>query len=248
METMSLIIASTLIIIPILISYKEKLGLGKDIVVSMVRAVVQLTVIGYVLDLIFGFENKTFTILLVLIMMINASLNTKKRGEGIKNVVLISFISIFIGSSITLAVLVISKAINFVPNEIIPIAGMIISNSMVAISLTYKNLNTNIKNRRNEIEIKLSLGADIGEASKDIIRDCIKTAIIPSIDSAKTLGIVALPGMMTGLILGGASPIVAIKFQIMVTFMILSSVSIAIIISTYMSYKHFFNERKQMKL
>lgn len=248
METMSLIIASTLIIIPILISYKEKLGLGKDIVVSMVRAVVQLTVIGYVLDLIFGFENKTFTILLVLIMMINASLNTKKRGEGIKNVVLISFISIFIGSSITLAVLVISKAINFIPNEIIPIAGMIISNSMVAISLTYKNLNTNIKNRRNEIEVKLSLGADIGQASKDIIRDCIKTVIIPSIDSAKTLGIVALPGMMTGLILGGASPIVAIKFQIMVTFMILSSVSIAIIISTYMSYKHFFNERKQIKL
>ncbi|MEG2251119.1 MAG: iron export ABC transporter permease subunit FetB [Peptostreptococcaceae bacterium] len=248
MEITSLIIASTLIIIPILISYKEKLGLGKEIIVSMIRAIVQLTLIGYILDLIFGFKSVSFTVLLVLIMMVNASLNTKKRGEGIKNVVFISFVSIFIGSSTTLTVLIISKAINFVPNEIIPIAGMIISNSMVAISLTYKNLNANIKNRKSEIEVKLSLGADIGEASKDIIRDCIKTAIIPSIDSAKTLGIVALPGMMTGLILGGASPIVAIKFQIMVTFMILSSVSIAIIISTYMSYKHFFNERKQINL
>ena len=70
---------------------------------------------------------------------------------------------------------------------------------------------------------------------------------MPSIDSAKTLGIVSLPGMMTGLILGGVSPLVAVKFQIMVTFMILSSTSLSVMIATYLSYKKFFNDRKQLK-
>ena len=70
---------------------------------------------------------------------------------------------------------------------------------------------------------------------------------MPTIDSAKTLGIVSLPGMMTGLILAGSSPVVAVKFQIMVTFMILSSSSIATIIATYLSYKKFFNDRMQLK-
>lgn len=212
----------------------------------MIRAVVQLVLVGYVLDVIFGLEKPIFTILLVLIMVVNAALNTKKRGKGVKNVVWISFVSIAIGTTVIMVVLIISGAIEFTPNEVIPVAGMIVSNSMVAIGLSYRNLNTSFKNRRGEVEVKLSLGADINEASKDIIRDSIKISMIPTIDSAKALGIVALPGMMTGLILAGSSPLVAIKFQIMVTFMILSSSSVATMIATYMSYKHFFNERKQL--
>ncbi len=248
MSTMSLIIASVLLVIPVIISYKEKLGLEKEIIISVIRAIIQLVIVGYILQFIFGLENPVFTIGLVTVMTFNAAYNTKKRGEGIKNVVGVSFISLAIGASITLAILVISGAINFTPNEVVPVSGMVISNAMVAIGLSYKSLKDNFKNRRNEVEIKLSLGADISEAAKDIIRESIKMAIMPSIDSAKTLGIVALPGMMTGLILGGVSPIVAIKFQIMVTFMILSATSISTIIATYLCYKDFFNERKQLKI
>ncbi|HEY5525890.1 MAG TPA: iron export ABC transporter permease subunit FetB [Clostridium sp.] len=247
MDTMSLVIASTLIIIPIFISYKENLELEKEIIISVLRAVIQLAIVGYVLDVIFGLENPIFTILLVLIMLINAAINTKKRGEGIRNVVKISFVSMFLGTSVTMVVLVISGALKFVPNEIIPVAGMVISNAMVAIGLSYRNLNNSFKNRREEVEVKLSLGADIKEASSGILRESIKIAIIPTIDSAKTLGIVSLPGMMTGLILAGASPLMAIKFQIMVTFMIISSSSIATMMATYLCYRAFFNERKQLK-
>lgn len=248
MDTMSLVIASILIVIPIFISYKEHLGLEKEIIISILRAIIQLIIVGYVLDLIFGLENPIFTITLVLIMIVNAAINTKKRGEGINNVVKISFISMLIGTSITMTVLVFSRAITFTPNEVIPVAGMVVSNSMVAIGLSYRSLNNFFVTRRAEVEVKLSLGAGVKEASKDILRECIKVAIIPTIDSAKTLGIVSLPGMMTGLILGGASPLMAIKFQIMVTFMILSSSSIATMISTYLSYRDFFNERKQLKI
>ena len=123
---------------------------------------------------------------------------------------------------------------------------MIISNSMVAIGLTYRTLTNSFNERRAEIETKLSLGADIKKSSRAILRKTVKLALAPNIDSAKTLGIVSLPGMMTGLILGGASPITAIKFQIIVTFMMMSGSSLAIIISTYIAYKSFFNKRSQL--
>lgn len=248
MDTISLIIASVLILIPVFISYKEHLGLEKEIIVSILRAIIQLIIVGYILDVIFGLEKPVFTVILVLIMIVNAAVNTRKRGENINKVVQISFLSMLVGTSVTMTVLVLSGAIEFTPNEVIPVAGMVVSNSMVAIGLSYRNLNNSFKNRRYEVEVKLSLGADIREASSEVLRESIKIAILPTIDSAKTLGIVSLPGMMTGLILAGASPLMAIKFQIMVTFMILSSSSISTMMATYLSYKSFFNERKQFKI
>ncbi|MGL5150128.1 MAG: ABC transporter permease [Clostridium sp.] len=98
METLSLLMASVLIVIPIFISYKEELGLEKEIIVSILRAIIQLIIVGYILDLIFGLENPIFTCILVFIMIINASINTKKRGEGIDKVVLISFLSMAVGT------------------------------------------------------------------------------------------------------------------------------------------------------
>lgn len=247
MDILSLVIASSLLLIPIFISYREHLELEKELIVSVVRAIIQLIIVGYLLDIVFNISSHIVTVVLILIIIFNAAYNTKKRGEGIKNVVLISYVSLFIGTSITLFILVFSKAIEFTPSQIIPVSGMVISNSMIAIGLSYRNLNTSFRNKRAEVEVKLSLGADINVASKDIIRESIKMSILPSIDSAKTLGIVSLPGMMTGLILGGVSPLIAIRFQIMVTFMILSSTSISTMMATYMSYKDFFNDRKQLK-
>lgn len=247
MDTTALVISSVLILIPLYISYKEELDLQKEIIVSMLRAVIQLTIVGYLLDFIFGLESSICIIILVLIMMINAAVNTKNKAGQINNVVAISFLGISIGTTITISVLIMSGAIEFVANDIIPISGMIISNSMVAIGLSYKSLNNAFANRRVEVEVKLSLGANIKEASQDILRESIKLAFMPTLDSAKTLGIVSLPGMMTGLILGGTSPLIAIKFQIMVTFMILSSSSIATLIATYLGYKGFFNKRIQLK-
>lgn len=247
MDTTSLILSAVLILIPLYISYKEHLGLEKEIIISIIRAVVQLIIVGYLLELIFGIESPIFTVILVLIMIINASVNTKNRGGKINNVITISFIAMTIGTTITITILVLSGAIKFVASEIIPISGMVVSNAMVAIGLSYRSLNNEFKNKRAEVEVKLSLGADIKESSRDILRESIKLAVIPTIDSAKTLGIVSLPGMMTGLILGGTSPLVAVKFQIMVTFMILSSSSLATLAATYLCYKDFFNKRMQLR-
>lgn len=246
MNVSSLIIASSLIFISVFFSYFQKLKLEKEILIGVFRAVVQLVLIGYVLSYIFGLKNPIFTTFLLLFMIFNASRNAAKRGKGINKGLIISFIAISSGTIITLAVLVISGAIKYEPYEIIPVGGMIISNSMVAIGLCYKQLVSNFKNRRDEVQTKLALGADILPSSIEILRDSIKTGMIPTIDSMRTLGTVSLPGMMTGLILAGTPPLQAIRFQIMVTFMLLSTTSIATFISCYLSYKYFFNDRKQL--
>ncbi len=242
----SLLIASSLVVVTLIFSYWQKLKLEKEIIISVVRAVVQLVAVGYLLEYIFGLKNPLFTTLLLIFMTFNAALNASKRGKGIKNGFVISFVSIMSGTIITLAVLILSGIIQYEPYQIIPVGGMIISNSMIALGLCYKQMLSDFKSRREEIETKLCLGADILPASIDIIRNSIKTGMIPTIDSAKTLGIVALPGMMTGLILAGTSPVQAIKYQIMVTFMMLSTTSISSFIACYLSYKGFFNHRKQL--
>ena len=181
-------------------------------------------------------------------MIINAAYNASKRGSKIKNVFFISFISIILGTSITLAILVFLRIIRYEPYQVIPIGGMIISNSMISLGLSFKQMKLNFKDKRAEVEAKLSLGADIYQSSINIIKDSIKVGMMPTIDSAKTLGIVALPGMMTGLILAGTSPINAVKYQIIVTFMLLSATSISSFTACYLSYKKFFNDRKQLIL
>ncbi|MVB12778.1 putative iron export permease protein FetB [Caprobacter fermentans] len=242
----SLMIASLLVFVSLLFSYFQKLKLEKEILVSVLRAVVQLIAVGYVLQYIFGLENPLFTTLFVLLMTFNASHNAAKRGKGIRNGLLISFVSIGAGTGATLAVLVASGAIRYVPNQIIPVGGMIISNAMVALGLCYRQITADFQSRRDEIETKLSLGADILPSSIEIIRDSIRTGMVPTIDSAKTLGIVSLPGMMTGLILAGTSPVQAVRYQIMVTFMLLSTTAVSSFLACYLCYRGFFNDRKQL--
>lgn len=247
MNNTSLILASILVAVPIWVSNKEKLGISKDILISVCRAVLQLSIVGYLLDFVFKLEKPIYIVVLVLVMVGNASIHARKKAIGVKHAGVISFFSILVGTVITSGILVLSGALTFTPNEMIPTSGMIISNSMIAIGLSYRNLSTKFKEDREELEVKLALGASLKQASTGVIRESIKLSMMPTIDSAKTLGIVSLPGMMTGLILGGASPIVAVKFQMMVTFMLLSATSIATIICTYLSYKSYYNERKQIK-
>lgn len=243
----SLLIASCLVFTSIFFSYYQKLKLEKEIAIGIIRAIIQLTIVGYVLNFIFGLKNPLFTTFLVFFMLFNAALNAAKRGKGINHSFIISFIAIATGTTVTLSILIMAGAIKYEPYQIIPISGMIISNAMISIGLCYRQLITNFKNRREEVETKLALGADIKVSSLRLVRDSIKTGMLPTIDSMKTLGIVALPGTMTGLILAGINPMEAIKYQILVTFMTLSTTAIAAFVACYLGYKEFFNERMQLK-
>ena len=236
----SLCLASVLVIISILISYRQELKLEKDIFISAVRATIQLFVIGFILSYIFSTESSIFIIGLLGFMAFNAAYNSAKRGQGIPHALWISWFAI------TLSILLVTGVLSFTAYQLIPVGGMVISGAMVAIGLCYRQMLSNFELRKQEVEIKLALGSTPKQASKAIVRDVIKTGLQPTVDRAKTLGIVALPGMMTGLILAGMPPLEAVKYQIIVTFMSLSTISIACFITCQLAYKTIFNNRNQL--
>lgn len=247
-NNLSLILSTGLVLIAILVDYKEKLNLGKDIFIAAVRAVIQLFVIGYVLDVIFDLNHVLVTLAMVLFIVFNASFNAHKRSEDLPHSLKISLISLSSGTFATLAILVISGAIDWLPAQVVPITGMIASNAMVALGLTYRALKGKFKDQRQQVLEKLALGADEKQASLSIIRESIKTGMSPSIDSTKTVGLVSLPGMMSGLIFAGIPPTEAIRYQIVVMFMLISVTSISSVMASYLAYRQFYNDRQQLRI
>lgn len=243
----SLVMALALVAIALVISGREKLGLGKDILWSVSRAIVQLIVVGYVLKYIFHLDNALLTLLMVLFICVNAAWNAKKRSKNLSNAFAISLIAIVTGTALTLTILIVSGSIVFTPMQVIPIAGMIAGNAMVAVGLCYNNLRQRFHDERQRVQEMLSLGASPKQASAAIIRASIKAAMIPTVDSAKTVGLVSLPGMMSGLIFAGIDPVKAIRYQIMVTFMLLSTASLSTIIAGYLAYAKFYTARDQLR-
>jgi putative ABC transport system permease protein len=246
MSNVSLAMTFSLVVLALGISYQQKIGLEKDMVIGSIRAVVQLSIIGFVLKYIFALNNIWFTTLILLFMIYNASAVAAKRGAGISKVQAISFAAILIGLIITLGGLLGFRALSYQPSEVIPVSGMVVGNSMVALGLLYRNLLALFSDKREEVEVKLCLGASPHEASRNLIRSSIRLALQPTVDAMKTVGIVQLPGMMTGLILAGVSPDAAIKYQIMVVFMLTGAVAIVAFVASFFAYRGFFNSKAQL--
>lgn len=244
----SLVLAFALVLVSIVISAKEKLGLTKDILISVIRAIIQLIVIGYILKFIFHVNALWLTLVSTLVIIFNASWNANQRDPNPDRNLWTSVIAEAVGTYVTLELLILSRVIKPIPMQVIPITGMIAGNEMVAVGLCYKSLNESFHDLRQPVLEKLALGSDIKTASMPIIRRSIKTAMQPTIDSAKTVGLVNLPGMMSGLIFAGVNPVYAIKYQIMITFMLLSATALGSVISVYLAYRHYFNKEMQLKI
>lgn len=247
MSNTALGLTALILVIPIIISYKEGLHIIKDLIVATLRAVVQLIILGFLLHYIFKINDKWLLVLCVFVIIVNASWNTISRSSPVMHhVFLISFVAIFVGTALPLAGTIATGAIQFTANEVIPIGGMLANNGLIAINLAYQNLDRAFVQDGTNIESKLSLAATPKLASKGAIRESIRLAIVPTIDSVKTYGLVSIPGMMTGLIIGGVPPLQAIKFQLLVVFIHTTATIMSALIATYLSYGQFFNARHQL--
>lgn len=243
----TLALSFILVLVGIFIAYKEKLGTAKEIIYSITRAVIQLIIVGYVLTYLFEVDEPIVTLAMVAVIGFNAAWNAHERGRNIPNSLSISLIAIFAAAGLSLAVLVVTGAVKFIPSQIVPISGMICGSAMTTLGLCYRNLTTLFRDQRQQVLEKLSLGATPDQASRDILRDTIKSGMQPSLDSAKTIGIVTLPGMMSGLMFAGTPPLTAIMYQIMVTFMLVATTSISSYIASFLAAKQFFNEKEQLQ-
>lgn len=247
-SNLSLVLSTLLIMLAVSVDFKEKIGLSKDIIIAALRSVIQLFIIGYVLGFVFKVDNFWLTLVMVAFMIFNASYHAHKTSKGIKHSLRTSLLSIGIGTGLALLILVLSGTLDWVPSQIVPITGMISSSAMTTIGVIYRTLTTQFNDRRQQIQEKLALGATSKQASHSILRDSIRIGMTPSISSTKTVGLVSLPGMMSGLIFAGIDPTHAIRYQIVVMFTMISVATISSFIASYLTYQTFFNEQLQLKL
>ncbi|MBE0429821.1 MAG: iron export ABC transporter permease subunit FetB [Thermoleophilia bacterium] len=229
-----------------------KLGLERDIIWGTVRTFAQLFLMGYILVYIFRMDSAAIILLIFTGMILFAALTIRGRVQekGVPYLIP-TFISMFM-SYMLVTIVVTYFVINvepwYEPRYFIPLGGMIIGNSMSAIAISLERIFSDIRKRRDEIELYLCLGARHGEATGDIVRESVKAGMIPSINAMMAVGIVFLPGMMTGQIIAGADPVTSIKYQIVVMLMLVGSTAIGSIIIAFIVRNLCFTKAEQLKI
>ncbi|MBM7853910.1 putative ABC transport system permease protein [Desulfohalotomaculum tongense] len=225
----------------------------KEILISSARMTLQLILTGYILMYIFQNSNPVFTVIVIGVMEAFAIYNVFKRvkvklSPKIKRIIAISMVLGTTSSLLYFIIVVINLSPWYDPRYFIPIAGMLIGNSMTGISLGVSRLVDGMTAQKHLIESALMLGATPKMAAKEIVDNAFDSAILPTINSMVGMGIVFLPGMMTGQILSGVSPVTAIEYQIAVMLGILGSVALTVILFVQLGYKTFFNEQQQLDI
>lgn len=247
----NLIIAYVFVLLLLLIVKKEKIGHEKQILIASIRMTIQLILVGYLLTYVFENPNPIVTVFILLVMESFAIFNIYSRIDKKlpKKLKLIIGLSMFFGTLISIVFflfVVIKISPWYMPQYFIPISGMLIGNSMTGISLGAQGIITGINDNKELIENALMLGATPVKATKDIQNRSFYNAILPTINSMIGMGIVFLPGMMTGQILAGAMPLTAIKYQIAIMMGILGSVTLTVYLMVKWGMKSFFNDRAQL--
>ena len=240
-----------MILIAVGISSWRGLGLARSFIVGAIRTVVQLTLVGYVLVYIFAVDRWYWVLLALAVMLSVATREAVHRQESRPPALYgIAGVALLIGSGITLfyvSVVVVRVEPWYNARYLIPLFGMIIGNAMNAAALAAERLRSDMDTRRAEVEAYLALGASSARASREPVRRALRASLIPTLNSLMVVGIVALPGMMTGQIIAGSSPLLAIRYQIVVMFMLASVVSISATIVTLWYRRLFFTANHQLR-
>ncbi len=243
-------LAAFFVLVAGIVSIGLRLGLEKRLFIAACRTILQLIIIGYILKWVFAADHLIIIMGIVLVMVGTASHEAIRRAQRtIRGVQWQSFVTLTLSSLLT-CFLVTRCIINvepwFRPQYFIPLLGMILGNGLTGISLCLDHLLESLAVRKDEVEMKLSLGATRWEAAREPIADAVRRGMIPIINSMMVVGVVSLPGMMTGQILAGSDPLQAVRYQIVVMFMIAAATSIACILLALFVFQRLFNNKHQL--
>ncbi|UZJ38699.1 ABC transporter permease [Prosthecochloris sp. SCSIO W1103] len=240
------------ILIAQIASFVHHLGLNRDITVGTVRTFAQLFLMGYALTFIFQLENLWFTLGIFVIMAVSASFIVRGRVKE-KQVpyILPTFVTMFISYFVTalfVTGLIIGVTPWWEPRYFLPIGGMVIGNSMSALAIALERLFREMRQQKGLIETRLCLGANYKEASSEMFKNAVTAGMIPSINAMMGVGLVFIPGMMSGQILAGADPLQAIRYQIIIMLMLVGSTATTSIISILIVRKRCFGRGEELLL
>lgn len=245
-------LATALLLVNVALSAALKLGLGREILVAGARMVVQLLLVGYVLEWVFAQRAPIPVIAIGLVMTaIAGQAGVGRTRKRYARVYWDSFVAIF-ASSFVLTGLALAGIIQvrpwFEPQYAVPILGMVLGNTLTGVSLTLDRFLGDITSRRAQIEGLLALGATRWEAAHPVVATAVRTGMTPMLNSMAVTGLVSLPGMMTGQILAGASPITAVRYQIVIMFVLGASSALGALMIALLAFRVVFDARDRLRL
>ncbi len=244
-SNVQLALAALLLLINIGLSIVLRLGMGRDLLVGALRMTVQLLLVGLVLEWIFQTRQPALIILMAMIMAglagVAAVQRTSRRFPGVywNSLVTIAASAFLVTGAAITGILNVTPWYD--PQYLIPLLGMVLGNALTGISLGLDRMMEECVKNRNWIETMLSHGATRWEAAHEPIREALRTGMIPTVNAMMIMGIVSLPGMMTGQILAGASPLDAVRYQVVIMFMVASCTALATFGVVILAYRVLFS-------
>jgi putative ABC transport system permease protein len=218
----------------------------RDTIIAVGRSIIQLLVVGYILKFVFDSDHIIYILLMVAIMIAAATQNARKNGASIKGITWKVAVTLVLIEVLTQSILLGFQITPAKAQYIIPISGMVIGNSMVLAILFLNRFTSEVETHQDQTELILSLGGTPKQAIHTQLITSIKASMIPTIESQKTIGLVQLPGMMSGQIIAGADPMQAVQFQLLILFLLLTTAAVTSVMLGYLSYPSLFNQRMQI--
>lgn len=238
--------ALVLLIALLIVSRWQRIRIQKNLIIGTVRGTIQIILMGLILVYIFNLQNLLLMFAVLTFMVVFAAYTTADNLKKIPGVFRASLPGIFLGSISVMAASVLLGVVEPIGEFVIPMGGMVIGNSMNMSSLVIDRMWSNGQKQRGMLETALALGASPLQATELTVRESIETGFLPNMNRYAALGIVTIPGLMSGMIIGGANPVVASLFQVIVFIMIFLSSIIAGLIASRLFLKEMFNERLQI--
>lgn len=247
-------IAAMLVMLLAGIAVRTDAGISQSVLIAALRATVQLLLVGLVLKAVFANVSFWWVLIIAAIMLLVAGREVMVRqsrrfvgwwGYGLGTMTM--FVSSFLVTLLTLLVIV-GPQPWYEPRYAIPLLGMILGNTMTGVALSLDNLTRLTSQRKGEIEARLLLGHSSEDAMRETRRESVHTGLIPMINAMAAAGIVSLPGMMTGQILAGNPPMEAVKYQILVLFLITAGTGFGTLSAVWLGSKRLFDERQRLRL
>ncbi|HEY9599823.1 MAG TPA: iron export ABC transporter permease subunit FetB [Cyanophyceae cyanobacterium] len=252
LDPIDLIWGLGLMAIAIGVSRWQRLGLEIPLAHATLRTVAQLLVVGYLLQGVFALDNPLPVLGIILVMLAIAAITARNRiGKKIPQLLPVLFGSIFFSAALTLIytnLLIVQPEIWYEPQYLIPLAGIVLGNAMNGAAIAGERLVSTINSSRLEIETHLSLGATPQQAVLTYRNDSIRAGLIPTLNQMMVVGVVTLPGIITGQLLSGVNPLDAASYQILIMFMLAFTNLITTLFVTQGLIRQFFNAQAQLRL
>ncbi len=240
-------IAAVMALAVVLLARRRNIHLESDAAVALLRGIVQIVAVGSILALLLKAPRWTSVFLLTGMVLAAGSISAK-RAKNIPGAVKVSTYSIAVGAGLVTAIMTWAGVIDTAITSLIPVGSMIIANAMNTNGLALNRFRSEVLAHSGEIETALALGAAPEATVARYAESSIHSSLIPAIDNLRSLGIVWIPGLMTGMLLSGASPMYAAIYQFVVIAMILASSGLTSLLSTMMIQSHAFSPAEQLVL